>query len=173
MKKFSELTTEQLINIVQHSEKMRDEFQNYICGTEMCFIEEKLDCVTSSLGKYCIGFYERNFLTVRDYKGFVSGVEDSVCNFGGSDTLTKKLAQCQKLIGTNLFEYHAEKLKEIYLTEELLPICKYVEDCCFELYHKEVGEKCKEYLECFFSSYDDYLYDEENGTYYEPYTLAV
>lgn len=173
MKKFNELTTEQLTNIVQHSAKMRDEFQNYICDTEMCFIGEKLDCVTSSLGNYSIGFYERNFLEVRDYKDFVSGVEDSVHKFGGSDTLTKKLAQCQKLIGTNLFEYHAEKLKEIYLTEELLPICEYVEDCCFELYHKEVGEKCKEYLECFFSSYDDYLYDEENGTYYEPYTLAV
>lgn len=66
MKKFSELTTEQRINIIQHSEKMRDEFQNYICDTEMCFIEEKLDCVTSSLGNYSIGFYDRNFLEVRD-----------------------------------------------------------------------------------------------------------
>ena len=173
MKRFNELTIEQLTNVINHSKKLRQELEDYICDTEMAWISEKLDKVRSSLQDWSVGFYQKNYINVDDYEKFVYCVAESIACFGGSDRLTRKLAQCEKLIGTNLFEHHARELRDIYLKEELQNICDWVEDCCYEIYHGEVGEKCREYLECFLSSYDDYLFDEKNGVVYEPQKLTA
>ncbi len=170
MKKFSELTDEQLVSIVKNSKKMRDEFCEYIQDTEMSWIGDKLDCVRDSLSDYSIGYYDRNYINVRDYESFVDGVAQSSEWYGASDKLEKKLAQCQKLVGTNLFEYHAEQLKELWLKEELQSMCDFVEDICCKISNGDIDSK-DDYFECFIESYSDYLYDETAQTYYEPKVL--
>ena len=171
MKKFSELTYEQFEEIVNRSKKLRDELDNYIQDTEMYWLEEKLNCVNDSLEKWSVGFFNQNFIRVRDYESFVDGVEESVKCYGSSERLEKKLQQCKKLRGTNLFEYESEKLKELYFKEELQVICDYTEDACYELYCGKVGEKCRSYLEPFFDNYVDCLFDEEERVIYRPQKL--
>ena len=173
MKRFSELSTEQLTNIVNRSKKLRDELDEYIQDSEMHWISEKLSCVRDSLSNWSVGFYNQNFLRVRDYESFVTGIEKSIKAYGASEKLEKKFHQVQKLLHTNLFEHTAEQLKELWLEEELESICKYVEDCSYELYCGKVGEKCESYIECFFDAYQDYLYDEETETFYKPTKLAA
>ena len=138
----------------------------------MYWISEKLSCVKDSLANWSVGFYNQNFLRVRDYEGFVDGVEKSIEMYGASDKLQKKFNQVQKLLHTNLFAHTAEQLKELWLKEELQSICDYVESASSELYHGAVGEKSKDYLECFFDAYQDYLYDEKTQTFYKPTKLA-
>ena len=173
MKRFSELTTEQLTNIVNRSKELRNELDKFIQEREMYWISEKLDYVRDSLANWSVGFYNKNFLKVRDYEAFVDGVEKSIKDYGASEKLEKKFRQVSKLIHTNLFAYTAEQLKKLYLKEELQSICDYVEDASYELYQGKVGEKCRNYLECFFDAYNDYLYDEETETFYEPTRLAA
>lgn len=171
MKRFSELSDEQLTNIVNRSKKLRDELDEYIQDTEMNWIEEKLSCVRESLANWQVGFYNQNFLRVRDYESFVDGVGESIKMYGASEKLEKKFHQVQKLLHTNLFAHTAEQLKELWLKEELQSICDYVEDASYELYQGKVGEKCESYLECFFDNYEDYLFDEETQTIYKPIRL--
>lgn len=173
MKRFSELSNEQLTNIVNRSKKLRDELDEYIQDSEMHWISEKLSCVKDSLANWSVGFYNQNFLRVRDYEGFVDGVEKSIKMYGASEKLEKKFHQVQKLLHTNLFAHTAEQLKELWLKEELQSICDYVEDASYELYQGAVGEKCQDYLECFFDAYRDYLYDEATETFYKPTKLAA
>lgn len=173
MKRFSELSNEQLTNIVNRSKKLRDELNEYIQDSEMNWISEKLSCVQDSLANWSVGFYNQNFLRVRDYEGFVDGVEKSIKMYGASEKLEKKFHQVQKLLHTNLFAHTAEQLKELYLQEELQSICDYVEDASYELYQGKVGEKCESYLEFFFYNYEDYLFDEETQTIYKPTRLEA
>ena len=45
----------------------------------------------------------------------------------------------------------------------------YRPDYGFELYQGSVGEKSREYVECFVDNIiGDYLWDEENETFYKP-----
>lgn len=173
MKRFSELSNEQLKQIVNRSNELRDELDEYIKDMEMIFISEKLSCVRESLANWSVGLYNQNFLRVRDYEGFVDGVEKSIKTYGASEKLEKKFHQVQKLLHTNLFAHTAEQLKELWLQEELQSICDYVEDCSFELCQGTVGEKCESYLECFFDNYEDYLFDEETQTIYKPTRLEA
>ena len=173
MKKFKDLSLDELTQIVNRSKKLRDELYEYIQDSEMHWISKKLSCVKSSLANWSVGFYNQNFLRVRDYEVFVDGVEKSIKMYGASEKLEKKFHQVQKLLHTNLFAHTAEQLKELWLKEELQSICDYVEDASYELYKGEVGEKSKDYLDGFFSGYKDYLYDEENQTFYEPHSLSA
>lgn len=168
MKRFNELTQEQLTQIVNRSKDLREELDSYIQDCEMCWLSEKLACIKSSLSDWSVGFYNQNYIRVKDYHDFLNYVKDSAKTYGASDRMEKLIRQCDKLRSSNLFEYYAKKLKEVYFEDELQSICKYVEDCSYELYQGSVGEKCKSYLECFFDAYTDYLYDEETDTYYKP-----
>ena len=175
MKKFKDLSLEELTNIVNSSKKLRDELDNFIQEDEMNWLRQKLNFVRSSLWKWSLGFFNNNgnFISVRNYEEFLDGVKDSKVAFGASERLEKLINHCEQLLGTNLFEYYAKKLAEVFFEDELMPIINYVEDASFELYQGKVGEKSKDYLEGFFSSYEDYLYDEENKTFYEPHSLSA
>lgn len=173
MKRFNELTQEQLTQIVNRSKNLREELDSYIQDCEMCWLSEKLACIKSSLSAWSIGFYNQNYIKVRNWSMFVDGVEKSTKSYGCSDKLEKLLLRCNKLRGSNLFEYYARQLKRLFWEEELKTIIDYVEAASYELYQGSVGEKCKSYLECFFNAYTDYLYDEETNTYYKPTKLAV
>ena len=173
MKKFKDLSIAELTQIVNRSEKLRDELDNYIQDCEMYWISERLACLKESLSDWSIGFYNQNYIRVRDYHTFLDCVIESKRRYGASDRMEKLISLCDKLRSSNLFEYYAKKLKTMYLEDELQSICKYVEDCGYELYQGKVGEKCESYLECFFDAYEDYLYDEQTETYYKPTKLQA
>jgi len=171
MKKFSEMSLEELEQIVNRSKEMRDKLDEYIQDCEMDWISDKLRKIDSSLRDWSVGFYNQNFISVKDYGDFLDCIIDYKKAFGASDRMEKKISQCEKLRGTNLFEYNCKQLKEMFMEDEIESICKFVEDCCYELYCGKVGDKCRDYLECFFDVYDDYLYDEETETFYKPTKL--
>lgn len=173
MKKFCEMNLQKFEQIINRSKKLRDELGDYIQESEMDFISDKLFPVKSSLKDWSIGFYNQNFVTVKDYHEFVSGVRSAAKSFGCSDRLERLLSQCEKLEGTNLFYHHARLLRDMWLEDEIQSIVKYVEDACYELYCGEIGEKTRDYLECFQEIYSDYLYDEETETIYNPHKLDV
>ena len=173
MKKFKDLSIAELTQIVNRSKNLRDELSDYIQNSEMSWIDEKLAIMESSLSDWSVGFFNQNYISVKDWYSFLDCVKDSAKYFGASDRMEKLICRCDKLRGTNLFEYYAKKLKTVYFEDELQSICKYVEDCSYELYQGAVGEKCESYLECFFDAYEDYLYDEETDTYYKPTKLQA
>lgn len=173
MKKFKELTIEQLTEIVNRSKKLRDELDEYIQDCEMIWISEKLSVLKPSLKDWSIGFFNQNYITVKDWHDFLDCVIDSAKTYGASDRMEKLISKCDKLRSSNLFEYWAKQLKQVYFEDELQSICKYVEDCSYELYGGSVGEKCESYLECFFDAYTDYLYDESTETFYKPMKLEA
>lgn len=70
MKKFKELTIEQLTEIVNRSKKLRDELDEYIQDCEMCWISEKLSVLKPSLKDWSIGFFNQNYITVKDWHDF-------------------------------------------------------------------------------------------------------
>lgn len=171
MKKFSEMNLQELEQIVNRSKEMRDKLEDYIQTCEFDYISDKMRCIKPSLRDWSIGFYNQNFINVKDYNDFLDCVIDCKKSFGASDRMEKKISQCEKLRGTNLFEYHCKQLEEMFMEDEIKCVCDFVEDCGMELYYGKVGDKCRDYLELFFEIYDDYLYDEETETFYKPTKL--
>lgn len=173
MKRFGEMNLQELEQIINRSKKMREKFESYIMDCEMDYISDKLSCVTSSLKDWTVGFWERNYITVDDYSDFVAGVRNSSKRFGCSDRLESLLSHCEKLDGTNLFKHYAVRLKNMWFEDEIQSIVKFVEDAGMELYGKSgaVGEKTRDYVECFFYNLEDWLYDEETETFYKPTKL--
>ena len=170
--KFKDLDDKVLKELVANDTKLRERFDTFIQESEMDWLSEKIDCVRSSLGNYSYGFYNPNFMHVQDYDGFVDGVSESIKCFGSTDKLAKLVEHCDRLRGTNLFEYYAKQVQEVYEKEELQSICDYIEDACYELYNKEIGEKSESYFEGFSPLIEDYLYDEDNEIYYKPNKVA-
>ena len=173
MKKFSEIKLWELEQIVNRSKELRDKFDNYIQESELDWITEKLGIIKDSLKDWQVGFYYPSYIRVKDYHVFLDCLKDYEKTFGASDRMEKKIEQCEKLRYTNLFEHHCKQLEEIFFEDEIKSAINWVEDCGMELYHGEVGEKSRDYLEIFFENYGlpDYLYDEETETFYKPTKL--
>lgn len=171
MKNFGEMTNDEIVAIINKSKLLRDKLDNYIQDCEMDYLSDKLSCVKKSLSDWSVGFYQPSYIEVRDCEDFVDGVLEHEKCFGLSDKCSRLARQCNKLRGTNLFEYYAEKLKDLYFKEEYEDVIDFVEDCGYELYQGEVGEKCYDYIECWVYNFEDWLYDEETETIYDPYKL--
>ena len=173
MKKIIELSVEEFRNVVNGSKTLCEKLQSRIEESEMDFIGDKIRCVCDGLRDWSVGSCNANYLHVGDAHEFLAGVQESIGIYGGSDKLTKAVAHCEKLEGTNLFDYSVRQLADLYLEEELQPICDYIFDCFCETSDGNIGEKVGDYLECFHDDVADYLWDEESHCYYEPYAVAT
>jgi len=175
MKRFGDMTIEELEGVVNRSKELREKLDNFIQDTESYWLDERLSCVWDSLEKWSVGFYEPSYIKVSDWKGFLEGVKKCEKAFGCSERVRKKIAQCEKLWWCNLFEHHVKILKEMWYEDEIKSTIDYVEAAGLELYDGAVGEKSRNYLEDFFMNYglEDYLYDEENGIFYKPIKLSA
>lgn len=171
MKKFKDLSLAELEQIVNHSKALRDKLDDYIQDCEFDFLSDKLNRIKDSLKDWSIGFFNQNFIKVDSYDSFLDCVIDCTERFGCSDRMEKLIPTCKKLRGSNLFEYHVKQLEVMFMEDEIKPICDYVEDASYELYCGEIDEKSRDYLEGFQDLLDDYLYDEENETFYKPTKL--
>ena len=174
MKKFSNMEIYEVINVINDSETLRDMLDRYIQETESDWLGELLECFDRQAIDYSIGFFDSNYFTVKDNDLFLDGVRKSHENYGLTTKAEKLLKRCEKLQGTNLFGYWCKQLAEMYYKDELKSMVDYVEDASYELYRGSVGEKSKEYVECFVDNIiGDYLWDEENETFYKPCRVSA
>lgn len=121
-------------------------FEQYLQECEMDYLSDKLSCSKNSLSDWCIEFYGRTYISVKDYYSFCLGVEKSGKNYGLSDRLEKLLSKCFKLhlAKSNLFEYYAEKLADLFVEDEFKPTIDWVENIGMSLYHLEMPDDAKD-----------------------------
>lgn len=137
-------------------------------------MDDLLRCFDTEAVDYSIGFFDNNHFTVKDSDLFLEGVRKSHDNYGLTVEGEKLLNRCEKLQGTNLFDYWCEKLAKQYYKDELKSMVDYVEDASYELYNGSVGEKSREYVDCFIDNVvGGYLRDEECETFYKPYRVSA
>lgn len=174
MKKFSDMEIDEVINMIDDSKELRDMLDQYIQETEDDWLNELLSCFDRGAVDYSIGFFDHNYFTVKDNDLFLEGVRKSHDDYGLTVKGEKLLNRCEKLQGTNLFGYWCEKLAEQYYKDELESMVDYVEDASYELYNGSVGEKSRNYVECFIDNViGDYLWDKERETFYKPCKVSA
>ena len=174
MKKFSDMEIDEVINVINASKTLRDMLDIYIQETESDWLGELLSCFNRQTVDYSIGFFNSNYFTVKDSDLFLDGVRKSHEKYGLTIKAEKLLKLCEKLQGTNLFDYWCDQLAEMYYEDELKSMVDYVEDASFELYQGTVCKKSREYVECFVDNIiGDYLWDEESGTFYKSHRISA
>lgn len=174
MKKFSDMGIGEVINVINDSKELRDMLDKYIQETECDWLGDMLRCFDQRAVDYSIGFFDSNYFTVKDSDSFLDGVRKSYKDYGLTTKAEKLLKRCEKLQGTNLFGYWCNQLAEMYYEDELKSMVDYVEDASYELYKGSVGEKSREYVECFVDNIiGDYLWDEGSETFYKPYRVSA
>ena len=174
MKKFSDMEIDEVINVINDSKTLRDMLDRYIQETESDWLGDLLRCFDPQAIDYSIGFFDSNYFIVKDSDLFLDGVRESHENYGLTIKAEKLLKRCEKLQGTNLFDYWCDQLAEMYYEDELKSMVDYVENASYELYQGSVGEKSREYVECFVDNIiGDYLCDEESGTFYKSHRISA
>jgi hypothetical protein len=137
MKKLTSLTNEQVLELVLASDKLKEKFESYIIDVEFDYLEEKIRCFPQGTIRYSYGVYNNdNYLRIIENKeiDFLYGVEKSINDYGGTEKLTTLLKQCEKLRGTNLFNYHIRKLCGMFFQEEIMDTIKHLEDLSYKIY---------------------------------------
>jgi len=165
---------DEVINVINDSKTLRNMLDRYIQETENDWLGDLLRCFDPQAVDHSIGFFNSNYFTVKDSDLLLDGVRESYKKYGLTTKAEKLLKRCEKLQDTNLFGYWCNQLAEMYYKDELKSMVDYVEDASYELYQGSVGEKSKEYVECFVDNIiGDYLWDEESGTFYKPCRISA
>ena len=149
MKNLSELSTSELLNVIEDNETLSNRLYELIEQSSMDWVSEKLEILSNSLKDWSIGFYNYNFLDVVDYEKFVDSLVEYKGIFGQSDRADKLLSHCLKLRWSNLFDYYAEMLKDLILDEE---------------FNSETDidyNNMEYYTEIYADQFDDYLINDD------------
>ena len=77
MKKFSDMQIDEVINVINDSETLRDMLDRYIQETESDWLGDLLRCFDPQAVDYSIGFFDSNYFTVKDSDLFLDGVRKS------------------------------------------------------------------------------------------------
>lgn len=129
MKRFSELSNEELWQVVIKSAELKELLNTYILTTEQDFnIDDRISIISPALSTYEIGFYYPSYINVKDYDMFVDCIRKCIDNFGCTGRVVNTLSQCEKLRGTNLFEYYAKRLQAEWWEDEIVTSINYAED---------------------------------------------
>ena len=178
MKSLSSLDRDKQLAIVVGSRELKERLFNYIYDGEMDYINEKLSCFKSRSIDYEYGLSCYCYMTIENTDRAVGGVAESCRIFGASARVEKLLKHCQKLYGTNLYEYHAEKLIDAFHDDEIMPIIKFLEDISYSLYIKDIDEFKKlngfDYFDMFVDNggLDSYMIDEDENVIYQYSVVA-
>lgn len=150
MKNLSELSTSELLSVIEDNETLQNRLYELIEDSSMYWVGEKLEILSNSLKDWSIGFYNYNFLDVVDYEKFVDSLVEYKGIFGLSDRADKLLSHCLKLRWSNLFDYYAERLKDLILDEE---------------FNSETDidyNNMEYYTEIYADQFDDYLINDDD-----------
>lgn len=161
MKKFVNLSINKQTAIIINNDKLRKMFLDYIAATGNDYI---LDICNMLRGcDYAIGFYNRNYIYVRDALEFMEAADNIIQNFGGSEAMTRIYSTCEKLwnVNSNLFRHTVDKLAGAIL-DYLNNICEYVEHLQYKIDKGNNGDDIRDRVECFadFCLRDAYVTDD-------------
>ena len=163
MRALNTLPAAELMPVILKNETLCKMFDDYIQDSEQIYLEDKLSCFNWSGVDYSIGFYNPNYFTMKDAADFLNGVYKSIRSFGSTQNLERLYNLCEKLSGTNLFEYHCRKLCALYYHEEIEPSIKFVEDLSYKLYCRQYSPEMDDFIECFADRLDNiYINDDGN-----------
>jgi hypothetical protein len=165
--KLNDLSSKKLFEVVSASQTLRNSFDEYVWECEWDYISDKLTAMKSAIKNYEIGMYNHNFITISDYESFVYYARECEKMFGLSTECEKKLSQCEKLMGTNLFYHHAKMLSALWFKEEIQDVVKWCEDVSYAVYSGTYNSDIDDYLSCWADNVD-YIYNEDDGCVYEP-----
>ena len=160
MKALNTLPDKEILKAIYSSQELSETLREYIQDTEIYWLDEKLNCFKSGID-YSIGFYNHNYFHVVGYNGFLEGVYKSIRSFGATEKLEKLYYQCEKLRGTNLFDYKINQLAKLYFEEELQSIIKHVEDVTYQIHCKDMNLDFD--LECFAYNRLEGIYVNDKG----------
>lgn len=167
-----ELSVEKLFQVVSKSQTLRQSFDDYVWECEWDYISDKLAVMESAISNYEIGICNHNYIRVSDYDAFVDCARECDKIFGLSTKCESKLSQCEKLRGTNLFEYHAKILVSIWFQEEVQDEVEWCEDMSYKTYSGQHDSNLDDYLSNWAENVD-YIYDEDDGCVYTPMREVV
>lgn len=174
MKKFSDMTTGEVIDVINQSKELLDMLEEAVQECEMNYISDKLGCFERGSIEYSIGFYNDNYFNVKDNDLFVEGVRETCKHFGLTTDTEKMLNMVEKLRGTNLYDYWCERLAEKYEETELESVVKMVEDIGYDLSCGKVSEYAADYVDIFvMNDIGDYLWDKDTKTFYKPVKVSA
>lgn len=161
--KLKNLPSEEALKYALASDKLRERFNDYVQECEMDYISEILSCFNYRSANWSIGLYNQNYFHCEQADELVYCARKMVNCFGASAKTEKALKHAEKLIGTNLFEYHANKLANC-IEADLCEICDGIDDVCYDIYCREVTPTLCDYWETFASVAIDEVTIEEDGT---------
>lgn len=112
---------------------------------------------------YSIGFYNRNYISVRDALEFMESADYIIRSFRGSEDMRRIYSTCEKLwnVNSNLFRHTVDKLAAATL-DYLNSICEYVEGLQYKIDKGNDGDDIRDRVECFAESClcDAYVTDD-------------
>ena len=97
MKKFSDMKIDEVIDVSNDSEELRDMLDQYIQETECDWLGELLRCFDRRAVDYSIGFFGNNYFIVKDSDLFLDGVRKYHEKYGLTTKAEKLLKRCEKL----------------------------------------------------------------------------
>ena len=150
MKKLLSFQDEYILKQVLNSDELRQKFDDCTINNAWSFIDDKLRCFERGCIDYEISFCSYNYFKVKNAIEFLIGVRKSIDCFGRTERLEKQCSLCEKLENSNLFNYHINKLCDMYYEEELKSVIDDANDLSYAIYEKdEKNEKLQFQLDNF------------------------
>ena len=165
--RLSDLSSKKLFEVVSNSQTLRQSFDEYVWECEWDYISDKLAVMKSAISDYEIGICNHNYIRISDYESFVYAARECEKSFGLSTECEKKLSQCEKLMGNNLFYHHAKVFSDMWFKEEIQDVVKWCEDVSYKVYCGKYDADLDDYMSCWADNVD-YIYNDEDGCVYEP-----
>lgn len=151
MKKLVNLDEKTILNFIYSSDDLSRKFADYIAECEMDWMSDKLSAFSRTSADWEVGIYNRNYLRVKNSFDFLQSVQKSISWYGCTDKLQKLVNQCEKLYygNSNLFDFHIEKLCEMYYLSEIKEPINYIEKLLYLIHQQEDNIDLYDYIESF------------------------
>ena len=171
MRKFANMTTDEVTDIISKDVSLRNILAKHIQQCEMDSIDDKLQEFENDAMDYSIDPWTHSYINVKNSDSFVAGVESSGDNYGLGEKTDELLQKCKNLRGTNLYDFWVQRLCQSYFNEEIKPSLDFIEESGYELScgKGDIGNAEKYYIDNLVDNYlGVFLWDEETETYYVP-----
>lgn len=141
-----DFSLDEIINYVYSSKELKDKFDKYVLDCNDDFIAELVDYIRGS-ANYSIGFYNRNYIDVKNHADFLLRMEKLANNFVISDKCYKLIDHAENLgSDNNLFNFIVDKLADAFLNY-LNDFCEYVENISFDIFKGEITNEIRDYMD--------------------------
>lgn len=135
MRRLSTLSAKEQLSAVYNCKKLKNQLNERVYENTFFWIDEKLNHFNTRAASWSVGICNRDeHFSVRDHSEFLDCVQASINDFSASDRVLRKADQCEKLRGSNLFEYHVEQLCNMFYKDEIKSEVDFCEDMQYKVY---------------------------------------